>query len=93
MSIQRAPHPTIDRRITAAHHPRVSVLIPVYNALPWLAIAIESTFTQTFTDYELLLVDDGSTDGSGDVCDGLAERDARVRVLRHAGGTNRRCRA
>lgn len=69
--------------------PRVSVLLPVYNGMPHLLEVAESVLMQTFTDFEVLLVDDGSTDGSGEACDALAARDARVRVLRHEGGVNR----
>lgn len=63
--------------------------MPVYNGLPWLHAAVESMLSQTFDDFEMLLVDDGSTDGSGEVCDTYAKQDARVRVLRHDGGVNR----
>lgn len=69
--------------------PRVSVLLPVYNAQPYLVEAVESVLGQTYEDFEVLLVDDGSTDGSGAICDAFAARDARVRVLRHPGGVNR----
>lgn len=47
--------------------PKVSVLLPVYNGLPYLGEAIESVLTQTFADFELIIIDDGSTDGSASV--------------------------
>lgn len=69
--------------------PRVSVILPLYNGLPHLLDVSESVLAQTYDDFELLLIDDGSTDGSGPACDAFAERDGRVRVLRHPGGVNR----
>lgn len=54
--------------------PRVSVVVPVYNAARWLGEAIESILTQTYRDLELIVVDDGSTDGSGDVARSFGER-------------------
>ena len=54
--------------------PRVSVLLPVHNGMPWLVEAIESLRRQTFTDHEVIVIDDGSTDGTGDYLASLAER-------------------
>ena len=66
---------------------QVSVVMPVYNAGKYLPAAVESILAQTMPDFELILVDDGSSDGSADVCDGFASRDSRVRVIhqRNAG--------
>lgn len=61
--------------------PRISVIVPVYNAGRYLPICLDSILAQTHRDLEILLVEDGSTDGSGAVCDGYAKIDGRVRVL------------
>ncbi len=61
--------------------PAVSVIVPVYNGGSYLQECIDSILHQTFSDLELVLVDDGSTDGSGLVCDEAAEKDRRVRVI------------
>lgn len=65
--------------------PRISILMPVWNGEKFLAAAVDSVLTQTFTDFELLVVDDGSTDGTPEILRGYA--DPRLRVLRldHAG--------
>ncbi len=59
----------------------ISVIVPVYNAERYLARCIDSILGQTHTELELILVDDGSSDGSGAICDEHALRDARVRVI------------
>lgn len=61
--------------------PAVSVVLPVYNALGYLAEAVESVLRQTAGDLELIIVDDGSTDRSGAVADDFAARDSRVKVI------------
>lgn len=50
-------------------NPTVSIIIPVYNAEPYLRRCVESILGQEYMDYELLLIDDGSRDGSGAICD------------------------
>ena len=60
---------------------KLSVIIPVYNTEQYLSRCIESVLGQSFADFELLLIDDGSADGSGAICDTYAEKDSRVRVL------------
>jgi len=62
--------------------PTVSVIMPAFNAERYLHTAVESVLRQTFDDLELLIVDDGSTDGTVEIAGGYAARDARVRVLR-----------
>lgn len=64
----------------------ISVIVPVYNTEKYLDQCIQSILTQTYADFELLLVDDGSTDSSGAICDKYAEQDFRVRVFHKANG-------
>ena len=59
----------------------LSVIVPVYNAEKYLAACIESIINQTYDQLEILLIDDGSTDRSGQICDQYAERDERIRVI------------
>lgn len=59
----------------------VSVIVPVYNVEKYLHRCVDSILAQTFTDFELILVDDGSPDNSGAICDEYAAKDARVRVI------------
>ena len=59
----------------------ISVIVPVYNTEKYLDRCIQSILAQTYTDFELLLIDDGSTDSSGAICDKYAEQDSRVRVF------------
>lgn len=63
--------------------PTITVLLPVYNALPYLKEAIPSILTQTCSDFELLIIDDGSTDGSKEVIQSFASQDGRIRTLFH----------
>lgn len=72
---------SLDRGILSDSPPAISIIIPVYNVKQWLARAVESLQAQTFSDFELLLVDDGSTDGSGVLCDQIAAHDTRIRVI------------
>jgi hypothetical protein len=59
--------------------PKVSILVPVYNAGPFLATCLDSILAQHFTDYELLISDDGSTDGTAALIESYAARDPRIR--------------
>lgn len=63
-----------------------SIITPVFNAMPYLHACIESLLCQSFGDFELILIDDGSTDGSGSVCDDYAARDTRIRVIHKPNG-------
>ena len=65
-------------------HPVVSIIVPVYNAMSTLERCVDSILTQEFRDFELILADDGSRDGSEMLCDAYAEKDNRVRVLHKA---------
>jgi glycosyltransferase involved in cell wall biosynthesis len=64
--------------------PRISVAMSVYNNASYLAQAIESILAQTFTAFEFLIVDDGSTDGSGEIIDRFAADDSRIRPIHQA---------
>ena len=62
----------------------ISVIVPIYRVEKFLPQCIESVLNQTFTDFELILVDDGSPDRCPEICDETAKRDARVRVIHQA---------
>ncbi len=61
--------------------PQITVIVPVYKVEQYLPRCIESILAQTFTDFELILVDDGSPDNCGKICDEYASKDSRVRVI------------
>ena len=63
---------------------KISIIVPVYNCVPYLSKCVDSILQQTFQNIELLLVDDGSTDSSGAICDEYAAKDSRVRVIHQA---------
>ena len=63
------------------HSYRLSIIVPVYNVEKYIEACIESIRMQTFQDYEVILVDDGSTDRSADICDKYASDDSRVTVI------------
>ncbi len=67
-------------------NPKISVIVPVYNAEKYLRRCIDSILAQTFTDFELLLIDDGSKDKSGEICDEYARKDNRVKVFHKENG-------
>ena len=64
----------------------ISVIVPVYKAEKYLHRCVESILAQSYTDFELLLIDDGSPDNSGSICDEYAAQDARVRVFHKENG-------
>ena len=66
--------------------PKLSVIVPVYNAEKYLDRCVESILAQTFTDFELILVDDGSPDNCPAMCDAWAEKDSRVKVIHKENG-------
>ncbi|MBQ8769519.1 MAG: glycosyltransferase family 2 protein, partial [Oscillospiraceae bacterium] len=63
-----------------------SVVVPVYNVENYLKECVDSILRQSFADFELILVDDGSKDGSGAICDAYALGDARVKVIHKENG-------
>lgn len=64
--------------------PFLSIIMPVYKAERYLSKSVESVLGQTFTDFELILINDGSPDRCGEICDSFAERDKRVSVIHFA---------
>ena len=66
--------------------PEISVIVPVYRVEPYLRRCVDSILSQTFTDFELILVDDGSPDNCGAICDEYALKDSRVRVIHKQNG-------
>lgn len=67
-------------------HPFFSIVVPVYNTEKELERCVRSVTAQTFPDFELILVDDGSTDGSGKLCDRLSAGDCRIRTIHQSNG-------
>lgn len=68
--------------------PKVSIIMPVYNVEKYIDASIQSVINQTYTDFELILVDDGSTDSSPQICDDYAEKYHNIRVI-HTENNNR----
>ncbi len=66
--------------------PLISVIVPVYNAEKTLRRCVDSILSQTFTEFELLLINDGSKDNSGVICDEYARKDSRIRVFHKENG-------
>ncbi len=65
---------------------KISIIVPIYKVEEYLPRCIDSILAQTFTDFELILVDDGSPDNCGKICDEYAEKDARIRVIHKENG-------
>lgn len=59
----------------------ISIIVPVYNVEEYLRECVDSVLNQTYSDIEVILVDDGSTDQSGNICDEYAEMDSRIKVI------------
>lgn len=66
--------------------PQISIIVPVYNMEHYLRQCLDSISSQTFENWECILVDDGSKDSSGDICEDYAKRDARFRVVHRENG-------
>ena len=65
---------------------KLTIVVPIYNAEQYLCECLDSAINQTLTDIDILLVDDGSTDSSGQICDEYAARDSRIRVIHKENG-------
>ena len=61
--------------------PEISIIVPVYRAEKYLNACVDSILNQTYSDFELVLIEDGSPDQSGAICDEYAQKDDRVRVI------------
>ena len=70
----------------AESRPEISVIVPVYRVEQYLNECIDSILAQTFTDFELILVDDGSPDNCPALCDAAAAKDSRIRVTNRTAG-------
>lgn len=66
--------------------PEISIIVPVYNVEKYIDRCIDSILRQTFADFELILVDDGSLDQSGTICDEYAQKDERIRIIHKENG-------
>jgi glycosyltransferase involved in cell wall biosynthesis len=64
----------------------ISIIVPVFNVEPFIHKCVDSILAQTYTNFELILVDDGSTDGSGKICDEYSKKDARINVIHKQNG-------
>ena len=64
----------------------ISIIVPVYNVEKYLRKCIDSIVNQTYKNLEIILVDDGSTDDSGKICDEFAEKDGRIKVIHKENG-------
>lgn len=81
-----------DAKSNPSATPTISVVVPVFRAEKFLSECLESVLSQDFASFELILVDDGSPDASGKICDAFAERDGRVRVFHETNGGVSRAR-
>lgn len=59
----------------------ISVIIPAYNVKPYIEECVDSVLNQKYGNFEIIIVDDGSTDGTGELCDELCKSDSRIRVI------------
>lgn len=71
--------------------PLISIIVPVYKAEKYLHRCIDSILTQSYGNFELILIDDGSPDNSGTICDEYAEKDSRIKVI-HQECNSSKCR-
>ena len=67
---------------------QISVIMPIYNAKSFIEATIQDLLSQTYKDLEIVAVDDGSTDGTGDVLDALAKKNSQIKVIHKKNGEN-----
>lgn len=67
-------------------NPKISVILPVYNGEKFMHRCVANILAQTFTDFELIIIDDGSKDNTGQICDECADKDKRIKVLHKQNG-------
>src|SRR5690348_8514297 len=67
-------------------NPKISIIVPIYDVQKYLFKCIDSILAQTFTDYELILVNDGSPDSCGEICNEFAKKDKRIKVIHKKNG-------
>ena len=72
--------------------PDISIIIPIYNSEEYLAQTIESVMNQTYKNIEIILVNDGSTDGSKEICEEYAQKDKRIKVINQENSGNAEAR-
>ena len=61
--------------------PQISIIVPIYNGAKYINKCIEMIINQTFKDFELIIIDDGSTDNTSDMCNEYAKKDKRIKVI------------
>src|SRR4051794_4889210 len=66
--------------------PKISIVVPVYKVEKYIKRCVDSILAQTYQDFELILVDDGSPDNCGKICDSLAKQDKRIKVIHKENG-------
>lgn len=76
----------IENKREQVNKPLVSIIVPIYNVEPYLIRCLESISRQTLSDFEVILVDDGSPDKCGEICDSYAQKDARFKVIHQPNG-------
>ena len=67
-------------------NPKISIIVPVYNVEKYIHKCINSILDQSLTEFELILVDDGSPDRSGEICDEYSKKDNRIKVIHKSNG-------
>ena len=63
------------------YYDKISIIVPVYNVEAYLYKCVDSIINQTYKNLEIILIDDGSTDSSGKICDEYAQKDNRIKVI------------